>query len=419
MPANFNMASIKYYLDQRAKRKDNKFPLKISVSHKQQFALISLNVFLLPEQWDSAKEKIVGHPNKLFLNNYIARQKLNIETELLTLKSTGYLDSLNGKQIKDKIQEALNGEPKEAKSPLPLFVERCRKFAGEKTNPRTKESYLYTLSKVVAFCDESEGLTFEQINYEWLKDFEFYLSETSSVNSISIHMRNIRAVFNDALNSEVITCYPFRKYKIKNEATVKRSLLPQQLVSFRDYPCEEHQKQYLDAFMLTFYLIGINTIDLCNLGEIRNGRIEYRRAKTKKLYSIKVEPEAMAIIERDRGEKQLLNILDRYANYKDYAHRLNENLQEIGETKFVEKVIKGKRRQVKKRKPLFPEITTYWARHTWATIAHKIGIPKDTISMALGHEFGCKTTGIYIDYDMEKVDEANRKVIDYINNFGK
>ena len=127
----------------------------------------------------------------------------------------------------------------------------------------------------------------------------------------------------------------------------------------------------------------------------------------------------MAIIERYRGEKQLLNILDRYANYKDYAHRLNENLQEIGETKFVEKVIKGKRRQVKKRKPLFPEITTYWARHTWATIAHKIGIPKDTISMALGHEFGCKTTGIYIDYDMEKVDEANRKVIDYINNFGK
>lgn len=406
------MASIKYYLDQRAKRKDNKFPLKISISHKQQFTLINLEVFLLPEQWDAAKEKIIGHPNRLFLNNYIVRQKLDIETELLNLRASGLLDELTGKEIKDKIQESLSGEPKVVQQ-APLFVERCRKFAGEKNNQRTKECYLYTLSKIVAFCDKPDELTFEQMNYEWLKDFEFYLSETSAINSISIHMRNIRSVFNDALNSEIINCYPFRKYKIKNEATAKRSLLPQQLVTFRDYPCEEHQRQYLDVFMLTFYLIGINTIDLCNLKEIRNGRIEYRRAKTKKLYSIKVEPEAMAIIERYKGKGQLLDMLDRYANYKNYAHRLNVNLQEIGE--FERKGLGGK----KIRKPLYPDITTYWARHTWATVAHKIGIPKDTISMALGHEFGCKTTGIYIDYDMEKVDEANRMVIDYINNFGK
>ena len=86
------MASIKFYFDQRAKRKDRKFPLKVSISHKQQFALISLEVFLLPEQWDAAKEKIVGHPNRLFLNNYIARQRLNVETELLNLKASGSLD---------------------------------------------------------------------------------------------------------------------------------------------------------------------------------------------------------------------------------------------------------------------------------------------------------------------------------------
>ncbi len=91
------MASIKFYFDQRAKRKDNKFPLKVSISHKQQFALISLEVFLLPEQWDAGKEKIVGHPNKLFLNNYIVRQKLNVEMELLNLKASGSLDGINVK----------------------------------------------------------------------------------------------------------------------------------------------------------------------------------------------------------------------------------------------------------------------------------------------------------------------------------
>ena len=68
----------------------------------------------------------------------------------------------------------------------------------------------------------------------------------------------------------------------------------------------------------------------------------------------------------------------------------------------------------KERKPLFPDISTYWARHTWATIAASLDIPKETISAALGHEIGSRVTSIYIDFDQKKVDEANRKVMDYV-----
>lgn len=63
---------------------------------------------------------------------------------------------------------------------------------------------------------------------------------------------------------------------------------------------------------------------------------------------------------------------------------------------------------------LFPNITSYWARHTWATIAASLDIPKETIAAALGHG-GNTTTDIYIDFDRRKVDEANRKVIDFLN----
>ena len=63
--------------------------------------------------------------------------------------------------------------------------------------------------------------------------------------------------------------------------------------------------------MLIFYLAGINAVDLFHLKEITNGFIEYRRAKTGRLYTIRVEPEAMEIIERYRGKNYLLNILDR------------------------------------------------------------------------------------------------------------
>lgn len=62
--------------------------------------------------------------------------------------------------------------------------------------------------------------------------------------------------------------------------------------------------------------------------------------------------------------------------------------------------------------PLIPGITTYYARHTWATLAYEAGVPVDVISQALGHSMGNKTTLIYIKPDQDKVDKANRLVID-------
>ena len=64
--------------------------------------------------------------------------------------------------------------------------------------------------------------------------------------------------------------------------------------------------------------------------------------------------------------------------------------------------------------PYFPELSGYWARHTWATIAAQLDIPKETIAAALGHSSG-SVTDIYIDFDKRKIDEANRRVIDFVN----
>jgi hypothetical protein len=388
------MASVKFYLDKRSKKKDGTYPLKISITHKRKYILLSTGISIDSEQWNEQLGKIIQHPNKLFMNNYIEHQKMDIETELLQMRSNGEIETISEKDLRKKFQDKISGNVEVNANPL--FFDCFKTFADNKSNPRTRENYLYTLSKIKDFSDNAEQLQFEDITYIWLKDFDEYLSKGSGINSRSIHLRNIRAVFNEALKYDITTLYPFRKFRIKNEETAKRSLTVEELIRIRDFPCKEYQKKYIDIFMLTFYLIGINTIDLCNLKEITHGRIEYKRAKTNKLYSIKIEAEAAEIIKRYNGKEYLLNIMDRYTNYKDYAHRLNNNLQKI-----------------------MPSLTTYWARHTWATIAHKIGIPKDTISLSLGHEFGCKTTDIYIDYDMDKVDEANRKVIDYINSFNK
>ena len=186
--------------------------------------------------------------------------------------------------------------------------------------------------------------------------------------------------------------------------------------SLRDYPVEPHQERYRDLFMLIFYLIGINIVDILHVEKIKNGRIEYRRAKTGRLYSIKVQPEALEIINRySPGKKYLLNFLDNYNHYEDFRKRFNDNLKKIGKSEYIHTKSKNGR-GIKKKvfEPLFPKITSYYARHTWATFAAELDIPKETIAAALGHG-SISVTDRYIHYNTKKVDEANRRVIDYLN----
>jgi integrase len=216
------------------------------------------------------------------------------------------------------------------------------------------------------------------------------------INGKSVYLRNIRTVFNYLIDEDKINNYPFRKFKIKSEETVHRALYIEQLKSLMSCPRKEYQYKYRDIFLLMIYLIGINPKDLLNLTQdnIINERVVYRRAKTGKILSIKLEPEALHIINIYKGENHLLRFIEGNKDYLAFVRHMNKGLKNLN---------------------IIPGLTSYWARHTWASIAFEIGIPKDIISLALGHSIGTKVTDIYIRYNLEKVDEANRKVIDYIN----
>jgi len=407
-----NMASVKLYLDTRASRKDGTYPLKLAVTHKGKF-FINLKIYLNKDQF--VGNEVVGHRHKKSYNTIIDQWIVNIRKILLELGASGKLNKLSHKQLKDIVNNYSEDDDVNNSEKQYLFKTHYDKFISNKKNPRTIETYQGTFSKVQKISD-IDLLTFDDMDIMWLRKLQNNMSDDGlSINAQALHFRNIRAIFNDAINEDVISqsCYPFRKFKIKKESTFKRSLTVDQLRTLKSYPCEKHQEKYRDIFMLIFYLIGINTIDLFNLKEIYNDRIEYRRSKTNRLYSIAVLLEAKEIIEKYRGKDYLLNILDVYSNYRDFGHRLNQNLKEIGELEFVEKNIKGKIRKIKERKPLFPNISTYYARHTWATIAASLDIPKETIAAALGHG-GNTVTDIYINFDQKKIDEANRKVIDYV-----
>lgn len=395
------MVTTSYYLDDR--RGDAPYQLTLRLTHMRTTAYIRLGIKLTPEQWDGVK--VVKHPRAGMLNNQLMARKAEIDCLLYDLERAGKIKGKKASEIKTLIEAAEQGEePKAGMS----IAEHFDLFVSFKSG-RTRELYEATKKKI-----EKYGMPerYEDITVDWLRGWEASIG--GSINGRSIHLRNLRALFNDAMDRDITTHYPFRKFKIKKEETRKRSLTLEQVATMRDYDIiprgrVSNTKLYRDIFLLMIMMRGINIGDLAFLTEdnIVDGRINYRRQKTKELYSIKVEPEMMDIINRYRGEKYLLNICDRYDNYRDFMRRMNKGLRNIGE--LVEK--KGKLLV----KPLFPDITTYWARHTYATIAmYDCGLSMDMIADLLGHKHELDITSIYIKKNEKAMDAAARKVIDKV-----
>lgn len=390
-------------MDKRKPAADGRCPIKLSAYWQENGRkcriFIPTGVSILPSQWDAVRERDrKSNANNALLTAFLDKAK-QFTTECIE----------KGVQAKGTALRAF------IESPTPtgdLIIPYAQHIASLKRAKNTRTLYESTITKLRDYAGEqADRLTFQDITPTWLAEWDAWMTQSLSINGRAIHLRNLRAVFNAAINDERTTAYPFRRFKVRQEQTRKRSLSVEQLRQLRDYPCEPHHRMYRDIFMLMFYLCGVNAADLLEAtpDQLLDGRFEYRRAKTGKLYSIKVEPEAKEIINRYKGTGHLLSIRDRYINRKNFAFRMNHELQEIGEMK---RVGRGGR---KVYAPLFPELTAYWSRHTWATIAAALDIPIETISAALGHSYGSPTTAIYIAFDQRKVDDANRRVIDFVN----
>lgn len=333
-----------------------------------------------------------------------------MESVQVSLLSQGRSDE-DVRVIADMMRERVLGcgkpedEDGDGKVDFVVYMEKVSEVRG---NRGYRDSCLYTLGKVREYVKVGV-LPFEEVTVGWLRGFDSWLEgQGLSVNSRAIHMKNVRTAVNRAIDDELMTVYPFRRFRIRTEVTRKRSLSVEELRRLFSWDVEEWQREYLDIFKLMFMLCGINAVDLHGLKKVsKSGRVEYRRAKTKRLYSVKVEPEAMEIIGRHRGKNGLLDISDRWKDHRDFTKQINIALKKIGKVRIVGR---GGKKEVT---PEWPELSTYWSRHSWATIAASLDIPKETIAAALGHG-GNTVTDVYIDFDQSKVDDANRRVIDWV-----
>lgn len=169
---------------------------------------------------------------------------------------------------------------------------------GTKTGG-TKMLFEQTLKKLTAYCSPYQ-IRFEKITKLWIDGFYNSL-QGLSVNSRGMHLRN---VINYALDENITQNYPFRNYRIPSEETAMRVLPVEKMRQLVTLQLSAYNREYRNIFLLSFYLVGINMVDMAALTKynIVDGRIEYRRAKTGKFYSIKIEPEIQELLDRYRGK---------------------------------------------------------------------------------------------------------------------
>lgn len=401
-----NISRCRLILDSRRPLKDGTYPVKISVPYGKDI-LIGTGVSVPLEEWNT--EGVYEGPQMKRVNTLLNAQLARVTGRVQELRDSGRLRRLDTSTLR-KILTAddLDYAMTEGR---PTLLEVAEKYISLIKPGSTCKLYEITIRKIKAYIG-SVKVFIEDIDRAWLAGFDNFIG--GKINARAVHLRNLRAICNFAIDEDITEYYPFRKYKIRTEETRKRALTVQQILAIRDLHCERWQEEYRDIFMLIFYLIGINAVDLFNAAPdaLRDGRLEYRRAKTGRLYSVKVEEEALAIIQKHRGKKHLLSPMDRYSNYKDYLHHLDNALKTLG--------MDARAGAKRTGDAIESALSSYWARHTWATIAAELDVSDPTISLALGHATaGHRVTSIYIKRNFKKVDEANRKVIDYLNGFGR
>jgi integrase len=309
------------------------------------------------------------------------------EVLLLNLSVGGELVKMTSREVQERVQRELNlRESRGSGALLDDYLERTKVGKSE----RTKELIYYTQKRLLELVGRKRVA---DIDAKWCEEYRDKLETMYAAHTVRSDLARIGRAITLAVEDGHIPRNPMRAVRKPRAQVRKKALAVEQLRQLRDMQTNYKASAYArDIFMLQLYLIGINLKDLYAATSLTNGRLEYVRHKTKKLYSVKVEPEAMALIERLRGKDSLVDFS--YSSYKAALGSVDNALSRLGVT---------------------DGLSTNWARHTWATIAAELEIPMETISHALGHQIGSPVTSIYIAVNQKKVDDANRRVIDYIN----
>ena len=297
------------------------------------------------------------------------------------------------------------------------FMKQVAKGLQMEGNFGTAHVYRSSLNAIIAYRGKGD-FTFHEVTPEWLKGFEIHLrGRGCSWNTVSTYLRTFRAVYNRAVDCRGAVYVPhlFRSVYTGTRADRKRALdtedmqkvftkLPQSSVVTSD------MRRTQELFVLMFLLRGLPFVDLAYLrkSDLHDNVITYRRRKTGRPLSVTLTREAMVLLKRymnrDSSSPYLFSLLESREGTKEAYREYQLALRSFNQQLLLLGQLLG----------LGDRLSSYTARHTWATTAYYCEIHPGIISEAMGHSSITVTETYLKPFRNKKIDEDNQLVTDFV-----
>ncbi|WP_247233759.1 site-specific integrase [Telluribacter sp. SYSU D00476] len=402
--------NAKVYLDTRRQKKDKTYPVKLEIYFKGKQDLFSTGVSF------SVNEYKTYESGKTIRNDLFFESKRRI-LDTLCINARKILESLTF-YTREEFKERCFGKEKDPLDVFKALEAKIEQFEKE-DRLKTAESYQLTLSALKGYTDNRGKLHFQQVTVDFLKSFQEWMRMNHrSTSTVGIYTRNLRAIFNELIDKDLIDSqlYPFGKNKFQPPTSInkKRALKLEDIRKISSYGYVEMSTTHraIDFFLFSFNCNGMNMKDIALLRykNIHGGYIRFVRQKTKntnkkeKTIEVPINDEIQRIIDiwgrkPASADSLIFNIIEesmpsktKQARINEFTNRINKKLNEVGKDLGIE----------------YLKVTTVVARHTFSTILKNAGYPTEFIKESLGHD-NVKTTENYLSsFEDNKKKEASQ-----------
>ncbi len=400
------MTTVKLVLDKRRKKKSGAYPLVIRIRLAGKYVDVATKQELYEHQFDDKRQIVIGNKT---LNKSLQKEIENCKDKIIQYEQLH--DEITIEQIKVLFGKSQKTEPTIAE----FWQQEAVRLTeiGKAGNAGVYLSSLRGLNRVMNL-----DTPFKELKHMQLLDAETTLLKNGvKLNTLSVYMRTLRAICNKAILVDLVDqgWYPFFRYKIKKGKSVPRTLNLDQMKRYFELELPEQHPLYRSFCIgkLMFLLRGINFKDLVKLTNenLQGNRIVYERSKTKTLYSIGMEEQIKELLKNlFKGGDTLVGIMD-----EEY-HLLDQDIQVLKRYEQHLHVVNNHLKRISILLGLEIKLSTYVMRYSYANIARGLGLSVEEISYLLGHKSSAHAvTEIYLEqFDLEKLDELNRKIINAV-----
>lgn len=398
--------------------------LYFQIIHNRVVRQLNTDYKVFAGEWDAEAESVITNGSR---SNLLLGIQERLEWDVARLeKVVRFLETERRRFTADDVITMFHKLTKE--SSLFTFMHGVIAQLKQLGKVRTSETYTATLKSFMAFRDEQD-VPLDGITSDMMLMYEAYLKTREvRMNTISFYMRNLRAVYNRAVEKGLTAQnYPFRHVYTGVDKTVKRAIPIKDIKALKelDLSMKPSLDFARDMFMFSFYTRGMSFVDMAYLKktDLQNGILTYRRRKTGQELNIKWEKCMAEIIVKYPATKTdyLLPIIKEKGNGRNSeSHQAclngrvvtdegeaNERRQYDNALHLVNYRLKELSTMLKLQRPL----TMYVARHSWASAAKAKNVPLSVISEGMGHDSEA-TTQIYLaSLETSVVDKANKMIL--------